>query len=96
MTERDNFPLLADTFFSASAFVIAVAGVAACSTPFMRYTAYARVGALRIKGCAEHNNAIVIADRIFRDFIFIGLFFVRFSQPGTQTDARAAANSKKI
>ena len=62
---------------------------------FMLYTAYARVCALRVQGCAEHKHAIMIADRIFRDFFFIGLFG-NISQPGTQTDARRGQFKKDL
>ena len=64
--------------------------------PFMRYTAYARVRALRVKRlCRAQTDAIVIADRIFRDFFFIGLFLVTFRSQELRR-MLDAANSKKI
>ena len=51
---------------------------------------------LRFDGLCFAFSSIPSALRIFRDFIFIFLLFVRFSQPGTQTDARRGKFKKEL
>jgi hypothetical protein len=61
----------------------------------MLYTAYARVVPCAYRFVPSTPNAIVIADRIFRDLFFIGLSLVIFRSQELRR-MLDAANSKKI
>jgi hypothetical protein len=54
--------------------------------PFSRYTAYARVRALRINGCTEHERSSERRSENVQRFRFHTLFLRKISQPARQTD----------
>ena len=54
--------------------------------PFTRYTADARVRALRVNGCAEHKQRYYDRRDNFQRFRFHRFVFRKISQLETQTD----------
>jgi len=64
--------------------------------PFTRYTAYARVRALRIDGYAGHKQRDYDCRDDFQRFRFHGLSFVTISQPVSQTDVRGGKFKKDL
>ena len=64
-------------------------------SPFTRYTAYARIRALRVHGCAEHSQCDCDRRYNFQRFHFHRLFLVIFRSQELRR-MLDAANSKKI
>ena len=62
--------------------------------PFMRYTAYARVRALRVKRCAEHKQRNRDRRQNFQIFDFHRFVLRKISQLETQTDVRGGKFKK--
>ena len=64
--------------------------------PFTRYTAYARVRALRVNSCAEHKQPRYYSRDNVHRCLFHSLSFVTFSQPAAQTDVRGGKFKKDL
>ncbi len=61
-----------------------------------RLFGYARVRALRVQGCAEHNQCNHDRRQNFQRFRFHRFVLGNISQPGTQTDARRGQFKKDL
>ena len=64
--------------------------------PFMRYTTYARVRALRVKRCAERKQRNRDRRQNFQRFHFHRFVLRKISQLETQTDVRGGKFQKDL